>query len=107
MSPDMGAINDGEVLSGDTGCDTSSLWSAVAFVTNAELDPYECFASPIGNSGTLTFNDEGQVIDISTPYIFGFISKGAWLDLLANDRWPCLASQTIQYQCDNPNCCGP
>ena len=107
VSADMGALNDGDVLSDDAACDTSSLWSAVTFVTNSELDPYECFASPMGNSGTLTFNDEGKVTDISTPYIFGFSSKGAWLAWLANDRWPCLASQTIQYECDNPNCCGP
>jgi hypothetical protein len=107
VSVEVAGIEDTAAPAIEVSCDTDSLWKAVAFATNGEAVSSECFASPVGSSGTLTFDDQGKVIDISTSYLMGFSSKGAWLAWLANDRWPCLASQSIQYQCLTPSCCGP
>lgn len=47
--------------------------------------------------GTIVFDSEGRAIDNTGINDAG---KQAWLDGLANQRWTCLASQTIRYCCD-------
>lgn len=49
-------------------------------------------------SGEIVFDSEGRVVDI-TGLSSG--SKQAILASLANEIWPCLAGQTVQYYCDS------
>jgi hypothetical protein len=46
---------------------------------------------------------EGRAVELlnmedQTPLLSGD-ARQAWLDSVANDRWPCLAGQTIQFMC--------
>lgn len=49
--------------------------------------------------GAMVLDDEGRVVDITG--LSGDKLQG-WLDDLANQRWPCLAGQTIGYACVTP-----
>ncbi len=59
--------------------------------------PCQCLpASDSGVTGSLIFDGEGRLIDDTRDVA---ADKQAWLDSLANQHWPCVAGQTIQYQC--------
>jgi hypothetical protein len=49
--------------------------------------------------GAVVLDDEGRVVDVT-----GLTDerKKRWLDDLADQRWPCLAGQTIGYACLRP-----
>ena len=84
----------------DAMCDTDSLWSAVA---DAALGVARLgFCAPAGTVspyGQIALDSTGRVVDNTGTTYQSTSSKQAWLDSLANDRWPCLAGQTIPYQC--------
>jgi hypothetical protein len=73
------------------------LWDAV---TRGAVGAGNCYPfSPAGYTplmGEIVFDSEGRVVDNT-----GIPSdtKQTWLDKLADQRWPCLAGQTIQYSC--------
>jgi hypothetical protein len=46
--------------------------------------------------GEVVLDADGRVIDNTRLY---GEAKQTWLSSLANDRWPCLAGQTIPYYC--------
>jgi hypothetical protein len=86
----------------DAACDTGRLWKAVsdAALGVARLG----YCSPATSTttsatGSIVLDGEGRVIDNTGTNYLSTSSKQAWLDSLANDRWPCLAGQTIPYQC--------
>lgn len=76
-------------------CDIPRLWQAVADVTGAIGT---CFETPDGGVvfGSVVLDGEGRVVD--NTRLVGE-RKQAWLDSLANERWPCLAGGTIPYTC--------
>ena len=110
VSPDSGVHQDAADASGDLSpsdgsstdalCDTDSLWSAVA---DAALGVARLgFCAPAGTAspyGQIALDSTGRVVDNTGTTYQSTSSKQAWLDSLANDRWPCLAGQTIPYQC--------
>lgn len=76
-------------------CDTTALWQAVSAGGGGDY----CFADPSMPEGSpqLVVDAEGKVVDntgISSTKV-----KQAWLDSVAQSRWPCLAGQTVRYQC--------
>ena len=50
-----------------------------------------------GYSGQVVLDQEGRVID--NTGIDDAASRQAWLDSIADQRWPCLAGQVLQYLC--------
>jgi hypothetical protein len=46
--------------------------------------------------GYIVVDNDGRVVDNTG---IPATSRQAWLDKLADQRWPCLAGQTIQYSC--------
>jgi hypothetical protein len=50
--------------------------------------------------GAVVIDDEGRIVDVTGREGH---AKQRWLDELADQRWPCLASQTIGYDCPSPN----
>jgi hypothetical protein len=59
--------------------------------------PCECLpATDSGVTGNLIFDSQGQLLDDTGDTAAG---KQAWLDSLASQRWPCVAGQTVLYQC--------
>jgi len=92
--------------SGDDACDVAALWTAIntqAGVTacweaSAMLDPDE---EPGPLRGSVVIDDEGHVVDntgLRVPE-----NKQRWLEQWGDHRWPCLAGQTIGYECAIPN----
>ena len=85
----------------DAACDTGKLWNALADAALGVARLGSCAPATIGTSaeGEIVLDSEGRVIDNTGQRYRATSSKQAWLDSLANDRWPCLAGQTIPYQC--------
>jgi anaerobic magnesium-protoporphyrin IX monomethyl ester cyclase len=76
-------------------CDTNALWKAVTAASGGD----ECYADPSMPEGSpqLVVDADGKVVDntgISSTKV-----KQAWLESVAQSRWPCLAGQTVRYQC--------
>jgi hypothetical protein len=93
--------------SSNSSCDRSMLWNALnsaAVLTGYGHDCAEIPApDPTPNPSTVSsvnvrVDSNGKVIDSSIP--FNTVSeKQAWLDSLADYRWPCLAGQTLFFYC--------
>jgi hypothetical protein len=83
----------------DALCETGRLWSAVADAALGVGRLGECYALPTGTYGAIVLESEGRVIDNTGTVYQSTGSKQAWLDSLSNESWPCLAGQTIPYQC--------
>jgi hypothetical protein len=96
---DGGAVDGETMASTDALCDLDSLWTAIASkYSRSGTVPPECFPFEpgFGHGGDVILDGEGRLVD-DTGY--GGTDKQAWLDGLANQRWPCLAGQTIPYSC--------
>lgn len=76
-------------------CDVWFLARAVAESTGTIGS---CFETPDGGRVhvTVVLDGEGRVIDNSR---LQDSDKQKWLDSLADQRWPCLANQTISFTC--------
>ena len=82
----------------DAGCDTDKLWQAVARTREFGGDRCEPIQSDQqGYWGTVFLDSTGRVVDISDQ--LGNSVEQDWLDSVANDRWPCLAGQSIRFLC--------
>jgi hypothetical protein len=86
-----GRASDGAVpASPDAPCDTAALWAAITYRPN----PFtSCFPTRDGDRWWWEV-----VLDDNTGLLGA--GKQAWLDSLANERWPCLAGQTLRYTCE-------
>jgi hypothetical protein len=95
----------GCTFSSVSSCDQSKLWDEV--VSSVNLISYAAYCNEIpdpgpdgsiADGGYVVLDGEGRVIDNT---IFGSSDsmKQAWLDSLADYRWPCLASERIPFDC--------
>ena len=85
---------------GGAACDADldqELWEAVALdaVGAGTCNPQLCESSDTFLVGAITFNAEGRV-----TWVTGFDPSDAWLEFVADNRWPCYASQGLPYCCD-------
>jgi hypothetical protein len=53
--------------------------------------------------GPVVLDCDGRAIELlslpSQTRLFTGDARQAWLDSLANDRWPCFAGQSVQFTC--------
>jgi hypothetical protein len=98
---DSAPADDGPQGSPDNQCDVYRMLAglvALPHALNPSLLP-ECIpADAFGVTGNLVFDGDGRLLD-DTGYPGTEVQKQAWLDSLAQQRWPCWAGQTIAYQC--------
>jgi hypothetical protein len=86
-------------------CDIEALWKAItsqAGVTKcSEASPTLGPDEHLGpRRGAVVIDAEGRVVDITGR---SGENRQQWLDGLAEQRWPCLAGQTIGYECLAPD----
>ena len=88
-----------------SSCDQSKLWDEVVYSANLISHAVYCSEIPdpgpdsgIVDGGYIVLDGNGRVIDNT---IFGVSDsvKQAWLDSLADYRWPCLAGERIPFAC--------
>jgi hypothetical protein len=99
-------VDNGSNAALDALCDPQSIWQAVSAglpVTEGGcyLTPTDSAGKFIGNNyiwGNIVIDSEGRVMD-NTGYYLSAEQRQSWLDSVANDRWPCLAGQTLAYSC--------
>ncbi|HEU5072654.1 MAG TPA: hypothetical protein VFU02_00740 [Polyangiaceae bacterium] len=103
------AIQPSVAGAGGDGGDTCGVASLLEAVTRQVGGVTACWeASAVLDSdeelgprrGAVVIDDEGRVVDITGRE---GEAKQQWLDEMAAQRWPCLAGQTIGYQCALPN----
>ena len=102
-----GAVTDGEILlSADATCE-ASFWHAFTESMAVLGICYPTSSLPDGGVynppswGEIVFDSAGQVIDITLTGLSASLPDDqAAVDQLANERWLCLAGQTIQYYCE-------
>lgn len=88
-----------------SSCDWYALWDAIKLGAaslggKCEIeDPPYTGTLVESDRGELIFDHEGRVID--NTGLTGQ-DKQYWLAMLANQRWTCLADQTIGYKCEQP-----
>ena len=91
---------------GDDACDVAELWLAVStqagvsacWEASVMLEPDEQLG-PL--RGRVVLDEDGRVVDNTGLGVEE--NKQRWLDQWGDRRWPCLAGQTIGYECRNPN----
>jgi hypothetical protein len=95
-----GAAQAGAAGADQGNCDPFLLWQAItrwAGAVSCDLvDP-----PPEGDMvdrlhGAVTLDEQGRVVD--NTGLTG-ADKQAWLDALADQRWPCIAGSTFGYSC--------
>lgn len=102
--PDLPAMScpaDGGLSpSPDGACDVIALQTAVSRATG-----WPCTqGSPASDLAYAVVVDcDGRAVELlkmsdNTPLLSGD-ARQAWLDSLANDRWPCFAGQSVQFSC--------
>jgi hypothetical protein len=109
MDGSPGAVQDGATseseidASPDGWCDEMPLWNAITegagilgYCLPFVPDYHDPGCGWVRNGGYVVFDGDGRVVD--NTGLFG-AQKQAWLDGLSTTRWPCLASQTMQYMC--------
>ena len=84
----------------DASCASYTLGDAVSRATNGSCMPQE---SSYNASYAVEIDCEGRAIELlklpdQTPLLSG-AERQAWLDSVANDRWPCFAGQSVQFAC--------
>ena len=84
----------------DASCDVSTLRYAAERAAAGACYVQE---SSIGATEAVVIDCEGRAVEIlrlpeQTPLLEGD-ARQAWLDSVANDRWPCLAGQSVQFMC--------
>jgi hypothetical protein len=110
----LAAKPDTQPIPRDTSCgldgaQTGSLDASCGSYTLQEaVRPYACGTAQIidwDQSGpyAVMIDCDGRAVELlsmsdQTPLLTGD-ARQAWLDSVANDRWPCLAGQTIQFMC--------
>jgi len=83
-------------------CNEYGLWHAVTMSVGYALgwcDGGMCllsYTTPV--VGAVTLDATGAVVGNTGPVLES--TEGAWIDEMADQRWPCLAGQTIEYCCD-------
>jgi methylmalonyl-CoA mutase cobalamin-binding subunit len=82
----------------DASCEVYTLEDAVNQVTGCQA-----VVDPSHGSYAVVIDCEGRAVELlrlpdQTPALSGD-ARQAWLDSLANDRWPCFAGQSIQFRC--------
>jgi hypothetical protein len=87
-----GGVDDGVILDwSDAPCDLSRLWDAIkASTCGANPGFCQCFATPVGGD-YVQFDSDGRIVVATGP-------RGVD-GILADERWPCLAGQTVRYTC--------
>jgi hypothetical protein len=88
-----GGLSDSQSPTSDASCDTARLWDAVSLASGMG----RCWPGETG-WGTVVIDSDGRVIDNSI-FLDDADLRRAWLESLADDRWPCLAGQTLRYWC--------
>jgi hypothetical protein len=76
----------------------STLWDQVGSSAILTLGDHLCERSLKPDTGHIVLDGEGRVID-NTIFAPAESSKQAWLDSLADYRWPCLAGESIPFTC--------
>jgi hypothetical protein len=95
-----GAVGDSVVIyPSDSSCDLDRLEDAATSGGGFVMCEMFVESSGLPLAGEVVLDADGRVID--NTRLFG-ADKQSWLDSLANERWPCLAGQTIPYYCDHP-----
>jgi radical SAM superfamily enzyme YgiQ (UPF0313 family) len=94
-TPDGGASG-----SADASCDISRLEQSVSQASGWSCQAH---ASPQGWAYAVVIDCDGKAVELlrlpdQTPLFTG-TERQAWLDSLANDRWPCFAGQSVQFSC--------
>ncbi len=89
--------------SSNFSCDQSTLRNVLNSSAVQTGYGHDCTEIPAPDSDTVSavyvvVDGEGKVIDNSIPFDTPD-KKQAWLDSLADYRWPCLAGQTIFFFC--------
>ena len=99
--PSMSCTPDGaQNVSQDASCDVATLEAAVNRVMNGACSAHVSSSDP---NYAVVIDCEGRVVELltlpdQTPLLSG-TERQAWLDSLANDRWPCFAGQSVQIMC--------
>ena len=83
------------------GCDTGALWQRVTRAAHVigycDVVPVPGPDVPLARfRGAILIDEEGRVID--NTGLMGE-EKATWLSELGDQRWPCLAGQSIGYLC--------
>jgi anaerobic magnesium-protoporphyrin IX monomethyl ester cyclase len=83
-------------------CDVTGLEQAVKRGTSSmSCSQYSWL--PSGEGYAVVIDCEGRVVELLSPYqrtpLLTGAARQAWLDSLANDRWPCFAGQSVQFTC--------
>jgi len=94
------APDGGQNASLDASCDVATLEEAVNRVMNGACSAH---VSSSDSNYAVVIDCEGRVVELltlpnQTPLLSGD-ARQAWLDSLANDRWPCFAGQSVQIMC--------
>jgi hypothetical protein len=84
-------------------CDAAALWRAIGTAggyliclpASPDLEPTEKRGP---GRGAVVLDDDGRVTDNTG---LDDAAKQAWLEQLAGQRWPCLASRTLGYSCSS------
>lgn len=84
----------------DASCNAYALGDAVYRATDKGCMP---MTTTYDMSYAVVIDCEGRAIELlhlpdNTPLLTGDVRQ-AWLDSLANDRWPCFAGQSVQFGC--------
>ena len=99
--PSMSCTPDGaQNASLDASCDVAPLEAAVSRVMNGACSAHVSSSNP---NYAVVIDCDGRVVELltlpdQTPMLSG-TERQAWLDSLANDRWPCFAGQSVQIMC--------
>ena len=97
---DSCATDGGQTTSLDGSCDYYTLEQSVGWAVG-------CCCGAISSSSdsgyAVVIDCDGRAIELlglpnQTPLLSGD-ARQAWLDSLANDRWPCFAGQSVQFTC--------
>ena len=99
--PQMSCPQDGgQTASLDASCDAYALEDAVSRATGWTCRAFQSTADP---AYAVVIDCDGRAIELlslpdQTP-LFSGDARQAWLDAMANDRWPCFAGQSVQFTC--------
>ena len=99
--PHESCVDDGgQALPLDASCDAISLVDALRRVPNWYCD---VLLTSSDGAYAVVIDCDGRVIELlklpeQTP-LLSEAERQAWLDSLANDRWPCFAGQSVQFTC--------
>ncbi len=93
------ALDAGQANALDASCELGTLVAAVSRAVPSCMIP----VTSSEGSYAVVIDCDGRAVELlampdQTPLLTGD-ARQAWLDSLAEDRWPCLAGQTVQFMC--------